>query len=62
VVTAAESSLNQLLNLFSAYAFRRFFGLGRDESAKVKDFIYENITNYRLLRVLEINYFLLCSL
>ena len=35
VVTAAESSLNQLLNLFSAYVLRRFFGLGRDESAKV---------------------------
>lgn len=34
VVTAAESSLNQLLNLFSAYVLRRFFGLGRDESAK----------------------------
>jgi len=34
VVTAAESSLNQLLNLFSAYVLRRFFSLGRDESAK----------------------------
>jgi len=34
VVTAAESSLNQLLNLFSAYVLKKFFDLGREESAK----------------------------
>lgn len=34
VVTAAESALNQLLNLLSAYVLKRFYNLGRDDSLK----------------------------
>ncbi len=35
LVNASESSLNQLVNLVSAYILSRFFNIGRDNSRKV---------------------------
>ena len=45
MVTAAESALNQLLNLFTAFCLKKFFNLGRDDSMKVLLAIFYQITH-----------------
>jgi hypothetical protein len=36
VVSASESSLNLVINLFMAFILKRYFNYGRDASLKVK--------------------------